>query len=351
MNAKLLPAALLATLISLLGCQRPFNLDDGTPTDQAHWEKVAFPAESAILGLYATDFELYVSTENSFARLNSDLEIIEKRAFPITNSFPVMSDNTFVRLATNAQNRQVVEFHLSRNSTEVFRVQTDTLPAPAGNSVDVDLYSTHLGAFSSDGTLFLMAAKMMPARYYSLYLFEIQQNFQHNSFVSVKMIKRIDLPDLDANANGRIKSIRFHNGNFYLASQQGGWRITPAGVATKQFAQWKEDCFEWLGDLYMTGTVDYDLDKSIDNGLEWERVNVASELRYVTVADTVIFTQDVFGKYYKVMPKDFKKAKPFTYPIGIDLDKSLFYGLAFYYGRYYLAIDKDIYVADKIKLE
>jgi hypothetical protein len=217
--------------------------------------------------------------------------------------------------------------------------------------VDVDVYSNQSGAFSSDGTLFLMPAKMQPARYYSLYLFQIQQNFQHNSFVSVKLVKRIDLTDLDANAEGRIKSIRFNGGNFYVASQQGGWRITPAGVATKQFAQWKEDCFEWLGDLYMTGTVDYDLDKSIDNGLEWERVNLPSELRYVTVADTVIFTQKVVGKPYQVMPKDFKKAKSFVYPVGIDLDKSLFYGLVFYDNRYYLAIDKDIYVADKIKLE
>lgn len=342
---------LLGTIVLLCGCQRPLVVDDDPTGSTAIWEKVGYNSETAILGLHATDFELYVSTESSFTRLNSNLEIIEKRAFPVTTSFPVMSDNTFVRLATNAQNRQVIEFHLARNGSEIHNVLTDTLPTPAGNSVDVDANSNQLGAFSNDGTLFLLAVKMLPARYYSLYLFSIQQNIEHNSFVAVKMFKRMDLTDLDANTDGRIKSIRFVNGNFYVASQQGAWRITPAGVATKQFAQWKEDCFEWLGDLYMTGTVNYDLDKSIDNGLEWERVNVASELRHVTVADTVIFTQEVVGKYYKVMPKDFKKAKSFVYPTGVSLDESLFYGLAYYNDRYYLAVDKDIYVGNKIKLE
>lgn len=351
MNTRFSLAALFATFILLCGCQRPLVVDDDTTDGATAWEKVDYNAETAILGLYATDFELYISTENSFTRLNSNLDIIEKRAFPVTNSIPAMSDNTFVRLTTNDQDRQIVEFHLAHNGSEVFRVQTDTLPTPPGNSIDVDVYSNQLGAFSNDGTLFLMAAKVLPARYYSLYLFDIQQNNQYNSFVSVKMIKRIDLTDLDANAVGRLKSIRFNNGNFYVASQQGAWRITPDGIATKQFAQWKEDCFEWLGDLYMTGTVDYDLDKSIDNGLEWERVNVGSELRYVTIADTVIFTQKVPGKYYQVMPKDFKKAKSFVYPVGVSLDNSLFYGLAYYNDRYYLAVDKDIYVSDKIKLE
>ncbi len=351
MKSKLAPAALLAISLLLFSCQRPLIVDDDQPDGNTQWELVDYKSDAYIQGLYATPFELYVISENSFARLNSNLEIIEKRAFPVANSIPALSDNTFVRLATNAQNRQVVEFHLANNGSEIFKVLTDTLPTPPGNSLDIETLANSLGTFSADGTLFLMAAKVLPARYYSLFLFDIQQNIQHNAFVSVKMIKRIDLTNLDANANGVIKSMRFRNGNFYVATQQGAWRITPAGVATQQFMQWKEDCFSWLGDLYMTGTVDYDLDKSIDNGLSWERVNIGSGLRHVTVADTSIFTQEVPGKFFSLMPKDFKKAKTIVYPTGTMPNTAVFYGLCYFNDRYYFSIDKDIYVTTMISTE
>lgn len=349
MNSRFAPATLLALFTLLAACQRPLIVDDDQPAGGAQWELVDFKSEAYVQGLFATPYELYVISENSFARLDANLDIIEKRAFPVANSIPALSDNTFVRLTTNAQNRQVVEFHLARNGAEIHKVLVDTLPVPSGSFLDVETLANSLGAFSVDGTRFLMAAKVLPDRYYALFLFDIQQNVPHNSFVSVKMVKRIDLADLDANVDGTIKNITFVNGNFYLATQQGAWRITPAGVATKPFAQWKEDCFDWLGDLYMTGTVDYDLDKSIDNGLSWERVNFGSELRHVTVADTLIFTQLVPGKPFGLMPKDFKKAKPIVYPTGTALNTSLFYGLAYFNGRYYFSIDKDIYATGKVK--
>jgi len=98
----------------------------------------------------------------------------------------------------------------------------------------------------------------------------------------------------------------------------------------------------------MTGTVDFDLDKSIDNGLTWERVNIGSELRHVTVADTSIFTQELPGKFFSLMPKDFKKAKSIVYPTGTDPNASFFYGLAYFNDRYYFSIDNDIYVTTKV---
>jgi hypothetical protein len=348
MNSRFAPATLLALFTLLAACQRPLIVDDDQPAGGAQWELVDFKSEAYVQGLFATHYELYVISENSFARLDANLDIIEKRAFPVANSIPALSDNTFVRLTTNAQNRQVVEFHLARNGTEIHKVLVDTLSAPPGSFLDVETMANSLGAFSVDGTRFLLAAKVLPDRYYSLFLFDIQQNVPHNSFVSVKMVKRIDLTDLDANVDGTIKNITFVNGNFYLATQQGAWRITAAGVATKPFAQWKEDCFAWLGDLYMTGTVDYDLDKSVDNGLVGAG-ELGSELRHVTVADTLIFTQLVPGKPFGLMPKDFKKVKPIVYPTGTALSTSLFYGLAYFNGRYYFSIDKDIYATDKVK--
>lgn len=343
---------MVTAVIFLASCQTtPIWKDDEQPDGIDRWDSIEYKSEAVIHGLFATDFELYVASENSFARLNSNLDIIEKRLLPISNAITALSDNSFVRLATNTQNRQVVEFHLARNGSEIFKVLVDTLPAPAGNSLEIETLSNSIGAFSNDGTLFLMAAKVLPARHYSLFLFSIQQNPSHNSFVSVKMVKRIDLTDLDANADGVIKSMKFQNGNFYVATQQGAWRITPAGATTKPFLQWKEDCFAWQGDLYMTGTVDFDLDKSTDNGLTWNREDFGSELRHVEVADTSIFTQIVTGKPFQLMPKDFKKAKNIVYPAGTNTATSFFYGLVYFNDRYYFSIDKAIYATDQIPTE
>jgi hypothetical protein len=353
MNARFHLAAFAVIAFSLLqACQStPFWKDNADPSAGVQWDTVNFNSERYIQALFATEFELYAISENSFARLNSNLEVIERRQLPISNSLPALSDNTFVRLTTNDQNRQVVEFRLARNGDETFRVLVDTLSVPAGNSLDIENLTSSIGAFSPDGTKFLLSGRVLPARHYSLYMFDIQQNFQHNSFVSVKMTKRIDLTDLEDNAVGVIKSIRFLGGNFYVATQQGAWRITAAGAFTKVAEQWKEDSFSWQGNLYLTGTADFDLDKSIDNGLVWERVNVPSELRQVVVADTTIFTQRVKGSAFSVVPSDFKKAKNIVYPPGTDLSANVFYGLVYYNDRYYFSIDKEIYAITTVVTE
>jgi hypothetical protein len=351
MNARFLPAMLLAAFL-FSACQTtPFWKNDATPDGGTQWDSIDFKMTPYIQGLLATPFELYAISENTFARLSNNLDIIERRPFLLpskSNSIPALSENTIARLTTNGQGRQVVEFHLARNSTEVHNILVDTLQAPTGNTLEIESFGNPVGVFSTDGTLFLLAAKVLPARYYSLYLFDIRQNVQHNSFVSVKVIKRMDLPDLSANADGVVKSMRFLGGNYYLASQQGAWRITPAGVTSKIFPQWKEDCFSWQGDLYMTGTYDYDLEKSIDNGQEWERVNVGTELRHVVVADTTIFTQRVAGTVFSVMPKDLKKAKSITFPSVANPATSFFYGLVFFEDRYFFSMDEWIFATEKV---
>ncbi|MCU0345447.1 MAG: hypothetical protein MUC59_00800 [Saprospiraceae bacterium] len=352
MNARFFFAALIAATMFITSCQTtPFWEDDDPSSGGIQWDTVGLTMSPKILGLHATPFELYAISENSFARLNSNLELIERRTLPISNAIPALNDNSFARLTVNDQNRQVVEFRLTRNPDEIFRLLVDTLSAPAGNTLEIEELANAIGAYSTDGTQFLMASKVLPARYYSLHLFSVQQNFQNNTFASIKLVKRMDLPELEASADGVIKSIKFVSGNFYLASQQGAWRITPAGIATRIFSQWKEDCFSWQGDLYMTGTVDYDLEKSIDNGLDWERVNIPTDLRHVAVADTFVFTQTLPGKVFQLMPSDFKVAKDITYPSAADPSSSFFYGLVEFNKRFYFSIDNSIYFTDQIVVD
>ncbi|MCC6727396.1 MAG: hypothetical protein IT258_23030 [Saprospiraceae bacterium] len=354
MNSRFLGALLLVILFS--ACQTtPFWKDDTTPDGGTQWDSIDFKMEPYVQGMLATPFELYAISENSFARLNSDLEVIERRLFlrpSMSNSLPALSENSLVRLIANDQGRQIIEFHLTRNATEVHNVLVDTLPAPAGNSFEIEsLTAAPVGAFSNDGTLFLMPAKVVPARYFSLFLFEVRHNAQHNSFASVKIIKRIDLTDVVANAEGVVKSVKFLNGNFYVATQQGAWRITPAGVAVRKFPQWKEDCFTFQGDLYATGAYEFDLDKSIDNGLTWERMNIASELQHVVVADSMIFTQPVLGQVFSVMPKDLKKKKEIDYPAAVKPTSPYFFGLVYFKDRYYFSSDEMIFATDRVVVD
>ncbi len=353
MNSKFFPAMVIAILFAACQTTPPWK-DDEAPDGGIQWDSIDFRMEPYVQGLLATPFELYVVSENSFARLSTNLDVVERRPFLLpskSNSLPAISENTLARLTTNAQGRQVVEFHLARNATQVHNLLVDTLSVAAGNSLEIESFNTPVGAFSSDGTLFLMPAKVLPARTYSLYLFEVRQNFQHNAFEAIKMIKRIDLPDLSANADGVIKAVKFLNGNFYLTSQQGAWRVTPVGNATKVRPAWKEDCFTYQGDLYMTGTFEFDLDKSIDNGLTWERVNIGTDMRHVVVADTMLFTQEVPGKIFSVMPKDFKKAKEITYPSVANPISSAFYGLVYFEDRYIFSMDKWLFAAEEVAVD
>jgi hypothetical protein len=136
-----------------------------------------------------------------------------------------------------------------------------------------------------------------------------------------------------------------------VATEEGAWRITPSGNAARIFHQWKLDCFAYKGDLYMPGFDNFNLDKSIDNGLEWERVNLSSELRQAVVLDTAILTQETNGLEFKLMPSSFTKAKRIAYPPSVDdlqRNSAIFYGAAFYVGKYFFSLDREIYYTDRI---
>ncbi len=343
-------------LLSSLSCQRPFLSDDGEPpTANSNWQQVDYQSERLILGLHTTPFEWYVISENQFSRFDSENQLLEKRTL-LSNGgakgTPAMSDNTFFRLTINDDASQVAEFHLARNPSEVFKIPVDSLVGPGDSFIEVDVFARKLGAFSSDGTLFMLPATVLPGRHYVLLLFEVLHNPSHNSFASIEMVKRIELESLSADV-ANLNNIRFFDGNFYATSKEGAWRVTPSGETEKIFYQWMLDCFSWQGDLYATGSNSFDLHKSTDNGLTWERLNQNSDLQFVETAGEYIFTHLVLGHPFKVVDGDgLGTAFDFAYPSGAPASTSVtFYAVGAFADNYYFTMDKSVYVTDGIVVE
>jgi hypothetical protein len=357
MNSKLISAIFLTACLFILSCQRPLIIDDDSPSGKANWELLNFQSERPLLGLHATPFELFSISENEFSRFNSNFELVEKRKLLTGNGvrgIPALSDNTFVRMILDNQSRQVIEFHLPRNPTQVIKILTDSLDVSSGDILEIEsLTPRRLGAFSSDGTLFVLPARVLPSRHYALFIFEVLHNQTHDAFTSVKVIKRVELEALSSDGNNLV-NVRFLGGNFYVTSKDGAWRIKPSGDKTKIINTWTIDAFLQKSDLFMTGLTGFDMNKSIDNGLSWEKLNINAhaELQRVEMTGDSILTQKVPGTVFYLTPThDFTKAESIIYPDGVDPNAVIYYGTAFFGGNFFFSLDREIYFTDKLVLK
>lgn len=350
MNPQFPKLLLLMLCIFSFSCQKPLFPDDDGPISKADWKAIDFQCERQILGLHATPFEWYAITENQFFRFDGEDGLLEIRPLPTESGVkgvPALSDNAFFRMTLSQGNRQVIEFHHARNPASSVLFPVDSLERDAGTFLEVEFLSRQLGAFSGDGTLFLLPVKVLPQRNYAFYLFEIQQQSAQNAFASIKLAKRINIPGMDAEL-ANLKSTRFLDGNFYVASAVGAWRISPAGQALQIFPQWMLDFFSLKGTLYATGLNSFDLHKSADNGLTWERLNQNSEVKYAETADTLVFSETTLGNRYQVVSADFKKARDIEHPADAPTDPSVFYSVVFFGGRYYFSMDRKVFSISQI---
>ena len=341
-------------LIGLLAaaCQRPLIVDNDQPTDDATWDLVDYRSERLIQGLHATPFEWYLISENQFARFDGDNGLLEKRPLSVrsgTLGTPALSDNTFVRLTTDDDGLQFVEFHLARNPAQIVEFPADSLLGPGESFLEVEFLGRRLGAFSSDGTLFALPVSVLPQRKYSILLFEVLHDVQHLQFTSVRVFQRVPL-DLSADF-ANLGNVRYLDGNFYVASKEGAWRITPSGSPEKIFNQHMLDFLSRDGKLYATGINTFDLHESTDNGLTWQRLNVNSELKFVETPGDMVLTHTVLGNRYRMATDDLLQAKAIRHPATAPTDQSVFRGVAFFAGKYYFSMDREVYATPEVVAE
>jgi hypothetical protein len=333
-------------------CQRPLIIDDDQVDTNAKWDLANFQSERLIQGLHATPFEWFAISENEFHRFDGNDKLQEKRPLNTASGvrgIPALNDNTFFRLTIDENSKQVLEFHLTRNPAEVLKLPASSLLATGESHIEIEFLARGpLGAFSSDGTLFLLPAKVFPASRYVFFLFEIQHNTSHTAFASVKVARRVEPAGLAADF-AKLNTIRFLDGSFYVTSKEGAWRISPSGDIKKLFTQWMLDFFSWKGKLYVTGLNPFDMHESTDNGITWTRLEQNSELKLVETTGEQLFSHEVPGHPFRLGAEDFLKTREIVYPaVQAAQNPSVFYGVAFFAGRYYFSIDREVYFTNKV---
>lgn len=335
------------------GCQRPLIVDDDQAATNANWEIVDYESERLIQGLHSTPFEWYAISENQFARFDGENGLLEKRPLSTradVKGIPALSDNTFARLTVDEDSRQILEFHLTKNPAEIVEFMVDSLKGSSDNSMDVEFFCRNIGAFSTDGTYFMLPTIVRPQRHYALLLFRILHNQASTEFALLEMARRIELEELPGD-QGSLVNIRYFDGNFYVASEKGAWRVGTEGGVDKIFTQHMLDFFQKEDTLFATGINFFDLHKSADSGETWVRLNQNSELQWVETAGDLIFTQRAQSNIYNVIDEEMIKEKPMALPSGLDPKLSIYYDVTFFAGRYFISADRSVYFTEEVVLQ
>ncbi len=304
-------------------------------------------AERVIRQIHATPFELYAITDNQFFRFDRNLALLEKR--PLRGDLtlygaPSVTDNTFFRVSQNpTDNRQVLEFYLARNPSSVKRIITTEFLA-AGETFRVDDGGRNLGAFSTDGARYYLFGTVYPANKPVVLIFDLVLDGQANDFISITLNRRVEIPNLTT--DGKLQSCRYIGGNFYIATKEGGYRITPTGVVTKLATAWLLDFFVKTAKIYATPSTfnNFDFYSSADNGVTWQRSSVPTALNYTEVAGTQVFSQVNRGTAYTLADSTLTKTKAISYNSDFPTTSfDIYNSIAFFENKYFINVDKQLF--------
>ncbi len=351
MRKLLLPIAILLQLFT--GCLVPLEQIKPTNlTGSDNWTPiVGFSSEQILRAMFATPTDLLVLSNNQFSRFDLNFNLLEKRPLPIDRQLyglPVLSDNTFMRVVQNTDNKQMLEFRNTRNATEIKKVlTTDLIDTVKKESFVFDVLSRTPGCYSADGTKYLITGVVYPSYKPTAFLLDIQLNYTSTGFVSIRPVKRLELPNLST--DGKVESFSFLEGSFYMASKDGGYRITLDGQVKRLFPDWVLNFFEYKGNLYASGFNAIDFYVSSDLGATWKRNNKPSNLRYISTAGGKVFSETVRGLPYGIADSTLSKVLEIKYNADFTTDRDSYYDLIFFQNKYIIDVGRLLYYTDAVK--
>ena len=329
--------------------------DTGISPDE-QWQQFSLvKADQAIRTIHATPFEIYFLTNNNLFRVDINRNLQEKRLLRTDRDFlgtPVMADNVFARVIKGLQGNDAtpyVEFHLARNASVVKAINpTKFLDSTKNETFSIDKEPSRTPwCFSSDGTKFYLTGTVTPGFKPTVLIFDVNLNFQADNFATFNPIalrKRVEIPNLAAS---QWESVRFIEGNLYLATKGGSFRVAADGTVKQLSTQWIYDFFKFGSKIYTTGYQPSEFSSSSDDGLTWRKEG-ASNLKYVETRGNKVFTQIQRGDRYSMADSTLLKVKAIQYGATFP-DKPLTYNdISFFRDNYYINVEKDIYSVKKI---
>lgn len=328
------------------------------------WNKLDIATNTPIRNMYAGPTELLVMTDDEFVRVGNQNQILERRAFADLpfNFFgrPTLSRYVFVRVTTqdypNPSGPGTVkvnqmEVHLTKDTdaSESIYFNLDQFAEDQGLSIVPEDKARYNGAFDTNGDLFLLPTLNITDNTYSFFLFDINLNLGKTGFAGsgVTLNKRIDLP-LD-DISGDIMNTNFVNGFFYVNSKWGTYRIDPNTGDYKEINKiWTLNTFEHEDKVFLTGFNDFDFYQSEDNGQTFEQVGT-SPLKFVEVENGKILSQTQLGLPWSLADDDMLGMEDLRVNKDFEDDGASYWNARYFYGRYYISIQKEIYFLDELE--
>ncbi|MEM1320160.1 MAG: hypothetical protein AAGG75_07885 [Bacteroidota bacterium] len=307
-----------------------------------------------IRNMHASPTEFYVITDDEFIRLDNNNNIIERRKLTLPFRFfgrPQLSDNVFTRVTRQGQSDQIIEFHLAKIPGQVYNYSFEQLEAETGDQLFPETSGRYTAAFNDVGTQMLLPASNSSKDIYTLLLFDIELNSNNSEILNVSLRANIDVTDLQNDPNS-ISNTRFVDGHYYVTSLNGAFRVGPDGSVTKIFQQWMLDFFSYEDSLFVTSSA-AQLFTSSDSGLswrEWDEEN-RTELQFVEVANNNVFSQPFTGFPFQMADEDLLSTRKVRLNQDFVDDVSAYNNIRFFFDKYYLANQKELYFTDDIKLE
>jgi hypothetical protein len=328
---------------------------DPNVTPTAQWQPLSIiNADQAIRAIHATPYEIYFLSNNQLFRVDLNRNLLEKRLLRTDRDFlglPVMSDNSFARVIKGVSGTDAtpfVEFQLARNAAAVRAINpTSFLDATKNETFLIDKEPSRTPwCFSTDGTKFYLPGTVTPGFKPTVLIFDVNLNFQADNFATnnpIALHKRVEIPNLSA---GEWESVRYIEGNLYLATKRGGFRIAADGTVKKISDKWIYDFFKYGRSIFATGANDFL--SSSDDGITW-RSEAMSNLKYVETRGNKIFTQIQRGQRFNVADSTLQKVKEIQYNTEFPNTTFIYNDIEFFRDNYYINVEKQVYSIKAIK--
>ncbi len=321
------------------------------------WTKLSdYSNNTNIRLLHATSTELYILSDDEFARLNLDNELVEKRKLELPFDFQgrsAISDHSFHQLIFNDSLKLEINFHLTKNQDQIYKIKIEDYKESGDAAFLTEGEQRNTTTYNDDGAQFAIPFIQIPNSHYTLFLFDINLNATNTAFESIELAKRINIEDFPA-AAGNLNSLKYIDGFYYMTSLHGAIRINSAtGDYEKIFTDWILDVFKYEGSIYATG-FDNRLYISQNNGLSFESVDLGEnppKMQLIEVINKEITSQQAIGFPFNIIDSEFTASNPLLLNEDFPEDFSAYQDLEYFNGNYYLPVFKELYYGPSLEKE